>query len=68
MPRFHIRIAGNEMVFSAAHFLVLKECECEPLHQHAYRVTAEIHGPLDHHGYVVDFHAAMAALKNILAP
>ena len=40
MPEFHIRVAGDEMVFDAAHFITTAE-GCERLHGHSYRVAAE---------------------------
>ena len=66
MPSFHIRIASDEMVFSAGHFITLEGGHCERLHGHTYRVSAEIHGPLNEEQYVVDFLAAESALKAIL--
>ena len=67
MPRIHIRIASDEMVFSAAHFLALESGCCEPLHGHTYRVAAEIFGPPDENQFVVDFLAAGNALKAVLS-
>ena len=55
MPQFHIRLAGDDLVFSAGHFITLADGQCERLHGHTYRVTAEIHGPLGVEHYVVDF-------------
>ena len=67
MPRFHIRIANDDLVFSAAHFITLPGGQCERLHGHTYRVVAEIHGPLDENQYVMDFVAVHNALKVIIA-
>ncbi len=66
MPQFHIRIANDDLVFSAAHFITLDEDTCEALHGHDYAVAAEVHGPLDDRHFVVDFVALRKALCAIL--
>lgn len=66
MPRFHIRIAGDDLVFSAGHFITLANGHCECLHGHTYRVAAEVHGPLDAHQCVVDFVFVRQTLKKVL--
>ena len=53
--KYHLSITKDYLVFSAAHFLTYDGDICERLHGHNYRVTAEIHGPLDENHYVVDF-------------
>ncbi len=67
MPQFHIRLAGDDLIFSAGHFITLVGGGCERLHGHTYRVAAEIHGPLGDEQYVVDFLAVGNALKGIVA-
>ena len=67
MQVFHIRIAGDDLIFSAAHFITLDAENCEPLHGHDYRVAAEVYGPLGEEHYVVDFVAVRDALRGILA-
>ncbi|MCX5682074.1 MAG: 6-carboxytetrahydropterin synthase [Planctomycetota bacterium] len=67
MPQFHIRIANDDLVFSAGHFITLAQGQCERLHGHTYRVAAEVHGPLDENQCVVDFLAVHNALKAIAA-
>ena len=42
MPQFHVRLAGDDLVFSAGHFITLADGRCERLHGHSYRVAAEI--------------------------
>ena len=42
---FHVRVAGDELVFSAGHFITLQSGSCERLHGHSYRVAAEIWRP-----------------------
>jgi 6-pyruvoyltetrahydropterin/6-carboxytetrahydropterin synthase len=67
MEQYRVRIAGDGLTFSAAHFILLEGGECEPLHGHTYHVAAEVSGPLGPQHYVVDFAAAAAALRAILA-
>jgi 6-pyruvoyltetrahydropterin/6-carboxytetrahydropterin synthase len=67
MPNFHVRIANDDLVFSAGHFITLEGGKCERLHGHTYRVAAEIDGPLDENQYVVDFLVLRDALKAIVA-
>jgi 6-pyruvoyltetrahydropterin/6-carboxytetrahydropterin synthase len=67
MPQFHVRLAGDDLVFSAGHFITLADGQCERLHGHTYRVTAEIYGPLGDAHYVVDFVAVGNMLRGILA-
>ncbi|MDZ4659415.1 MAG: 6-carboxytetrahydropterin synthase [Bythopirellula sp.] len=67
MPEtYHIRLAKERFVFSAAHFITYNGDICEPLHGHNYHVTAKIHGPLDENHYVVDFIAVRDALQKIV--
>ena len=54
MPEFRVRVSGDDLVFSAAHFITFAG-GCEPLHGHDYRVAAEVFGPLDDDHCVVDF-------------
>jgi 6-pyruvoyltetrahydropterin/6-carboxytetrahydropterin synthase len=64
---FHIRIAHDDLVFCAAHFITLEGGACERLHGHTYRVAAEVYGPLNDCQYVVDFLVVRNALKEIVA-
>jgi len=64
--RYHVRISKDYLVFSAGHFITYHGDDCERLHGHNYRVTAEIHGPLDENHYVVDFVMLREALKVIV--
>jgi 6-pyruvoyltetrahydropterin/6-carboxytetrahydropterin synthase len=66
-PDFHIRVAGDDLAFSAGHFITLENGDCERLHGHTYRVAAEVFGPLDACQCVVDFLAVRSAMKDILA-
>ena len=67
MPDFHIRVAADDLVFSAAHFITLEGSECERLHGHTYRVAAEVFGPLNDSQYVVDFFIVQGELEGIVA-
>jgi 6-pyruvoyltetrahydropterin/6-carboxytetrahydropterin synthase len=67
MTDFHIRVANDDLVFCAAHFITLEGGKCERLHGHTYRVAAEVFGPLDDCQCVVDFLVVRNALKSILA-
>jgi 6-pyruvoyltetrahydropterin/6-carboxytetrahydropterin synthase len=66
MPEsYHVRLAKERFVFSAAHFITYNGDVCEPLHGHNYHVACEVHGPLDENLYVVDFIAVRDALQKI---
>ncbi|MBN1910812.1 MAG: 6-pyruvoyl tetrahydropterin synthase family protein [Pirellulales bacterium] len=67
MESYSVRLDGDDLVFSAAHFITLAPGQCEGLHGHDMRVGAEVTGPLGAEGYVVDFVALRRALKEILA-
>ena len=61
-----IRVGGDRLVFSAAHFILLEGGVCEPLHGHNYRISAEIAGPLNDASCVADFLAVEDALRVVL--
>ena len=67
MPDFHIHVAGDDLVFSAGHFIAFEGGGCERLHGHTYRAAADVFGPLNSSEYVLDFSAVRNALKGILA-
>lgn len=67
MRAFCVRVADNDLVFSAAHFITVAPENCERLHGHNYRVAAEVEGPLDEQQCVVDFIALRELLRTILA-
>ncbi len=67
MPDYSVRIAGDNLIYSAAHFIMLPGGICEPLHGHNYRVAVEINGPLDENGCVIDFLALLKIMKSIVA-
>ena len=65
--QFRVELEKEQLIFSAAHFITFADVDgnviCEQLHGHNYRVCCEVVGPLNEHGYVVDF----IALRNTLA-
>jgi 6-pyruvoyltetrahydropterin/6-carboxytetrahydropterin synthase len=67
MSAFHIRVANDDLTFSAGHFITFGNGHCEPLHGHTYRVAVAVYGSLNNSRYVVDFVAVQAAMKKILA-
>lgn len=62
---YSVKIANDNLVFSAAHFITF-EGLCERLHGHNYRVAVEVRGPLDENHYVVDFTKLLALAIAIL--
>ena len=64
--QYHVRISKDYLVFSAGHFITYNGDVCERLHGHNYRVTAEVHGPLDENHYVIDFIALRDTLKTLV--
>ncbi len=67
METYRVRVAKDELVFSAGHFITFAGGQCERLHGHNYQVAAEVQGPLDENHYVVDFLALRDAMREILA-
>ncbi|HZZ71531.1 MAG TPA: 6-pyruvoyl tetrahydropterin synthase family protein [Pirellulales bacterium] len=63
---YHVRIAKDYLIFSAAHFITYGGDVCERLHGHNYRVAAEVFGPLDENHYVFDFVALREILKELV--
>jgi 6-pyruvoyltetrahydropterin/6-carboxytetrahydropterin synthase len=62
-----VRIAKEELVFSAAHFITFAGDVCERLHGHNYGLAVEVAGPLDENSYVIDFIALREQLRAIVA-
>ncbi|MFZ5832313.1 MAG: 6-pyruvoyl trahydropterin synthase family protein [Planctomycetota bacterium] len=67
MERYTVRLTGDDLMFSAAHFISFGSEHCERLHGHNYRVVAEVSGPLDGDALVVDFVALKQLLREELA-
>lgn len=66
MSDFSIRIANDDLIFSASHFITFEGGDCEALHGHNYHVAVELHGPLNSNQYVIDFVVLHEVIKNIL--
>jgi len=66
MHHFHVRVSEDDLTFSAAHFITFAADQCESLHGHNYRVSAEVHGPLDENYYVIDFLVLRDAVRTIV--
>jgi 6-pyruvoyltetrahydropterin/6-carboxytetrahydropterin synthase len=65
--RHAVRMRKAVHVFSAGHFITLSDTLCEPIHGHNWTVAAEVEGPMDAHGMVVDFILLRDLLTEILA-
>jgi 6-pyruvoyltetrahydropterin/6-carboxytetrahydropterin synthase len=66
MSDFSIRIAGDDLRFSASHFITFEGGACEALHGHDYWLAVEVCGPLNASQYVMDFVVLKDVVKNIL--
>ncbi len=67
MPaQYRVRLAKENMVFSAAHFITFNGDVCERLHGHNYHVATTVSGPLDENYYVIDFIALRDSLAAIV--
>lgn len=64
--RHTVRMRKAVHVFSAGHFITLSDTLCEPIHGHNWTVAAEVEGPMDAHGMVVDFILLRDRLSEIL--
>ena len=62
---YAICVTKEHLIFSAAHFITFNGNICERIHGHNYRVSCDVHGPLDENHYVYDFIALRDALKQI---
>lgn len=64
--RHAVRMRKAVHVFSAGHFITLSDTLCEPIHGHNWTVAAEVEGPMDAHGMVVDFILLRDRLAEVL--
>ena len=64
--RHAVRMRKAVHVFSAGHFITLTDTLCEPIHGHNWTVAAEVEGPMDAHGMVVDVSLLRDRLTEIL--
>lgn len=67
MERYRISVAGEGLVFSAAHFLVFDGGGSESLHGHDYRVRVELAGAPDTDGLVHDFVDLRERVRRLVA-
>lgn len=65
--RFEVRLRKAVHVFSAGHFITLRDDLCEPLHGHNWTVGVDVGGEPDAHGMVVDFVELRDAVSAVLA-
>ena len=65
MAGFRIRVDQDHLKFSAAHFLLYSNGECERVHGHNYRTWVELEGSLEANDYVFDFLAIKPLMKKI---
>lgn len=67
---YTLSINPDTMSFSSVHFISFesapKDCKCEMLHGHNYKVEMKVCGTLNQHGYVVDFSDLKRELKAVL--
>ena len=67
MESFKVRVSKDYLSFCAAHFILYNGTQCERLHGHNYRVSAEIEGTLDDDYLVFDFISLKGILREICA-
>ncbi len=63
---FSVRLDSPDLTFTASHRIRFLDGTSERLHEHRFRVVAEISGPLNAVGYVVDFLLFSETLRKIL--
>lgn len=66
MDRYRISVSGDDLTFSAAHFLTFGGGASESLHGHDYRVSVRLTGRLDEHLMVHDFVDLRARLRRLV--
>jgi 6-pyruvoyltetrahydropterin/6-carboxytetrahydropterin synthase len=67
METYSVRVAGDDLIFAAAHFITFEDGEIEPLHGHDFRVAAEVEWPLGPAGYALDFAVVKRMVRAALA-
>ena len=65
--RYTVTVTKDYLVFCAAHFITYDGDQCERIHGHNYRVSAEVSAPLDGNQYVFDFIALRNHLMELTA-
>lgn len=67
METYFVRVGGPETSFSAIHLVTFEDGSAENLHGHSFRVAAEVEGPLDRNGLVLDFVRLKRLLGEVVA-
>lgn len=67
MDRWSIHLHKEDFKFSVAHFLIFPDGSKERLHGHNYRVAADLEGPIDENGLVVDFKQVKPHIRALCA-
>ena len=67
METYRVKVSGDGLLFSAAHFITFSASECERIHGHNYTVGAELTGKLGPERYVYDFVLLRRLLREVLA-
>lgn len=65
MKTWYVDLDKEYFKFSCAHFLIFPDGSKERLHGHNYRVSAEIEGPLNADGLVIDFLDAKPIVREL---
>ncbi|HET7791651.1 MAG TPA: 6-carboxytetrahydropterin synthase [Gemmatimonadales bacterium] len=66
MGTFQVRVAKEDLVFAAAHFITLAGHRCESLHGHNYRAGIVVEGELEPETwFVFDFVALKRLMKGL---
>jgi 6-pyruvoyltetrahydropterin/6-carboxytetrahydropterin synthase len=65
MDSYKVRVTKDYLTFCSAHFISFEGTQCERLHGHNYRVTAEIEAKLNDDFLVFDFIALKKILRDI---
>jgi len=64
MPAYRVRVAKDNLVFCAGHFITYAGT-CESLHGHNYRAAVTLEGTLDESEFVFDFVILKRMMKSI---
>jgi len=65
MDKYKVRVTKDYLTFCSAHFISFEGTQCERLHGHNYRITAELEAPLNPDCLVFDFIVLKQILRDI---
>ncbi|MDO4570514.1 MAG: 6-carboxytetrahydropterin synthase [Planctomycetia bacterium] len=69
MKKHAVRVSGEGLKFSAAHFITFENGDCEFLHGHDFRFAVEVELPLaPNSGYAIDFLQLQSVVMKVVAP